>query len=240
MKKILNLILTSFLISSVVFAMDKFPAAVDEYAKSLQISRINKNVTIEQTYIKGLKAMNSVEEALGRNEADIDSKWLKSLRLKMEGIDLNPNTETYVADAKLDFFLALAKKNGTAEDIAFFKLNYGTYPHGAWPIYLEQRTDLKGCTIYNGTLTKSHRSWTNFHNKYPHAYAKIAKAQIENIEQELAESDCSCTEKAEPILTELQSFIKENPKLPLNSKIQKRIREIKSKTAPIPGCKIAG
>ena len=41
--------------------------------------------------------MNSLEETLGRNESEINSKWLKSLRAKMEGFELNPNTETFVA-----------------------------------------------------------------------------------------------------------------------------------------------
>jgi hypothetical protein len=85
-----------------------------------------------------------------------------------------------------------------------------------------------------------HKDWSQFQKNYPKAYEKIATGQISNIELELSESNCSCTEKADPIIIELQAFIKENSQSKLIPKIQKRINDIKAKIAPIPGCKAAG
>lgn len=218
-------------------ATEKWPQSVDVYAKLLQQVRSSKHVSVEQAYEKGMEAINALGDALGNDESEIDPKWLKSVRAKMEGFELNPNTETYVANPKPQFFLTLAKKSETQEDIAFFELIIKTEPDGRWPLYIEQRTDLSGCTIYNGKLTKLHRDWSDFQRKYPNAFNKRVKAYLDDIENHLTESRCSCSEKAEPILNELQSFVQSNPNLALTKKIQIRIKDIKAKKAPIPGCK---
>ena len=138
------------------------------------------------------------------------------------------------------FFLTLARKYKNATDIEFFDLLNRTEPDGRWPIYLEQRTDLNGCTKYDGTLSKLYKDWNTFQQKYPNDFVSKTKSTLSKIENNLSESNCSCEEKSEPILKELESFVKHNPKISVTSKIQKRINDITNKKTPIPGCKGIG
>ncbi len=237
MKKLFCSILVFFNFSSLVFAIEKTPYAVDEYSKLLQKFRSDKALSIEQTFEKGTDAILALADALGYDESELDPKWLKSVREKMEGFDINPNTETFVASPKLEFFLALVKMRDNPQDIAFFELFLKTKPDGNWPIYIQQETDLSGCTVYDGTLSKLHQGWSEFQKKYPKSFVKMSRDFLGNIEQHLNENHCSCTKMAEPILKELQNFIQINPKLPITLKIIKRVKELSSKKLPNSGCK---
>lgn len=234
MKKIT--ILAFCLFSGIALAIDKTPRSVEEYSKLFKKIQTEKNLSIEKTYEKGLIAVLDLSDSLSFNEDEINSKWLKSIREKMVGFELNPNTETFVATPKLDFFLALAKKRNIPEDVAFFELALKTKPDGNWPAYIQQETDISGCTVYDGTLSKLHQDWSNFQKKYPKSFAKISRDYLEDIEVHLSQSHCSCSRTADPIIKELQNFIKTNPKLPITLKIQKRVEAINAKKPPSSGC----
>lgn len=238
--KVVPLILPLIIFSFLAFAESKWPKSVDEYEKLLATARANKDVGLEIAYKKGLEAINLLAGDLGKDESDIDPGWLKTVRKKMEGFDINPNTETYVANTEPNFFLTLAQKNKNAKDIEFFELLSRTEPDGRWPIFLEQEADLEGCTKYDGTLSKLYDDWMKFQLKHPKDYMFKTKSILSEIETNLSESNCSCTKEATPILKELEDFIKSHRQLAITAKIQKRIKDITNKKAPIPGCKDMG
>jgi hypothetical protein len=220
-------------------AADKWPASVDQYANLLQQARSRKS-SLEAAFNKGMDAIHALADSLSQDESEIDAIWLKKLRAKMEGFDLFPNTETAVANPNIEFFKALAKKNGNAGDVAYFEILKQAEPDGRWPAYIQQLTDISGCTVFNGTLTRLHRGWSEFQKHYPHAFVKDARDWIFRIESELTETHCFCDDKKEPILTELQAFVRSNPKASISSKINKRIEALQTGKVPIPGCKNQG
>ncbi len=238
--KIALLIASLIVFNFLAFAEEKWPKPVGEYEKLLATARASKEVSLEKVYEKGIEAINALADDLGKDESDIDANWLKNVRAKMEGFDLNPNTETYVASPDPKFFLTLAQKNKNTKDIEFFELLNRTEPDGRWPTYLEQQTDLGGCTKYDGTLSKLYEDWSRFQLNYPKDFVSKTKSVLSEIENNLSDSRCSCINEPGPILKELESFVKSHPKLNITSKIQKRIRDITNKKAPIPGCKGMG
>lgn len=255
MKK--NYLIILLLVSFNVFTQTTHPRSVDEYAQLLKKIKDGKNneesftkkvqnfysrltneaPTIESAYSKGMQAINDLEGPLGNNENEINTKWLQEMRTKLEGFELNPNTETFVASPNLEFFKSLSKKYGSPADIAFFELILKMQPSNSYfPVYIQQQTDLSGCTIYDGSLTKFHRDWTYFQQNYPQSYREKVKSYIGDIEKNLSDSRCFCDKTKEPILKELESFLKKNPKLTVTAKIKKRISDINSKNILIPGC----
>lgn len=224
-----------FLVTSLSYAAHKWPASVIQYEKYLKEAR-SKHTSLEPAFKSGMDAIRDLSEFLGRDESEIDAKLLKEIRSKLEGFELNPNTETFVGNPKFNFFIQLAKDNKTTEDTEFFELAMKTKPDGIWPIYIDQETDLSGCTVFNGSLTTLYKSWTEFQKKYPKAYAKVTQDEIENIQQKLTESRCFCDKTAETVLKELQLFSKENPKSIIIPKIKNRIDQIKAGKMSQSGC----
>ena len=69
------------------------------------------------------------------------------------------------------YFGGLARAYGDQADRAFFAALAATYPDSVWPVYVEQQTDLGGCTRF-GTLNVvgEYVRWADFLKRHPTRY----------------------------------------------------------------------
>jgi hypothetical protein len=160
----------------------------------------------------------------------------------MEGFNITPNTEIEVISPNLDYFLHLAEIQGVPEDLLFFRLYLKSITaNRRWPIYVQNDDgEFLGCTIYDGTLTRLHKSWSEYQKAHPGFYVSEIRKNIDDIEFHLTESRCACPTKNKPILKELESFARDYPNLKVTLKIRNRIKEIKNKKGPSLGCENLG
>jgi hypothetical protein len=124
------------------------------------------------------------------------------------------------------YFLAIAKKYGTAADVDFFTSYSATFPQGVWASYIQQQTDVSGCTDFGShELVARYADWLAFRAKHPHAYAAEVAKQLEKIEEEIA-SSCACGDQRS-VVRELENFVKRFPGSTAALKARHRLDDIR-------------
>jgi hypothetical protein len=115
------------------------------------------------------------------------------------GMVLN-NEEILIATPDAEFFLALARKHGDRVDVEFFENYAATFPDSVWPSYIEQQTDVTGCTRFGaGELTARYAGWLAFRAHHPKRYVRAVAERLADIERQISESTCSCGTKEETL-----------------------------------------
>jgi len=176
---------------------------------------------VESVVRKGKTVSEKLEEIEALSEADY-----ALLEKKMRGFVVNRDEILFIEpDSK--FFARLAETRGTKADMAFFALMPQIKPRNVWAAYIEQQTDVSGCTIYgNGALTGLYGKALQFKRAYPKAYASDINKEIAEILSEFTDGTCACGTRA-GVEKEFRAFIKTFPKDKNTPAIKKRLANLK-------------
>jgi hypothetical protein len=179
----------------------------ENYSSALKTFQTRKTpVSLENVLRKGLIVTEKLDELENLSESDYSL-----LEKKMKGFLVN-RTELVFIEPDLKFFSDLAAKRGTKADAAFFGLMREFKPNSVWAAYIEQQTDVTGCTIYgNGLLTKLYGKALQFKKKYPKSYVREVDEETDNILlNAFSDNVCACGDR-NSVLKEYRSFIKTFP-----------------------------
>lgn len=208
------------------------PAAVHDYIAAHHRLE-GHQVSVQQLYHEAIRLHDQLLQRRGTGPTLLERLSPKSYeglerRLKPYGIVVNREEVVFVA-IEPAFFLALAKRYGTASDVEFFDLYGQLYPGGTgyiWPAYIEQQTDYSGCTSFAPhKLVDLYGRWKLYRSRLPGDYQKKVKEAIEDIESQLGDATCAC-EGHEIVAGELRTFLARFPNERIVSKIAARLRAI--------------
>lgn len=200
-----------------------------KYTAALKKLRAGPQGELEPVFQLGLAAAEQLEKAIV-NAADA-GKRLPASATKLEGFVVGTH-EALFAVPKVSFFLELARKKGTAVDVAFFENLQRTYPeYDAWPVYLRQQTDYSGCNVFDEPeLIPVYQGWMEFAEKHPKAYADQVAKQLAKLDEMMTERTCACGKKPE-VISGFEAFLKAFPKAPITPKVKARLADIQADKA---------
>lgn len=207
---------------SIVHAQNKsILILANEYALALKkVQRQKSKKSIEHLIDKGSAVADQSGELESLSEADY-----ALLEKKMKGFVINREEILFIKPTFM-FFTQFSKTHGTKADIAYFALMHEIKPDDVWSAYVEQQTDVTGCTIYGkGTLTRLYGKALRFKRSYPKAYVKDVNEEIDNILEEFTRGTCACGDR-NGVLKEFQLFIKTFPKDKNTPTIKRRLANI--------------
>jgi hypothetical protein len=194
------------------------PSSVRTYEKALADFESGKG-RFESAFSSGLVAAQDLErilEKLSDSEISIAQKAMRGFYL---------NREEFVAVVpEPEFFKALVRKSKIGADRDFIDMYFRTKPDGLWDIYIEQQTDITGCTQFNGTLTQAYKDWAAFRKKHPDAYAAHVTSALNGVVAALINAGCICGDKA--------GFKKELQEFPLDELSTEEKDKIRARLAP--------
>ena len=204
----------------------EIPPAVADYAAALdQVRTARGKRPIEPVFEAGMQLSPQVQAVL----PDLSESQYQQVQRQMQGF-IVVREAVIVVRPSVDYFKALARKQGTKADRAFFDIYSRTEPdgNGPFPAYIQQQTGETGCTRFDGKLMIDlYRGWMTFRTTYPDAYASEAQGEIDSLESELLSGICTC-DNADKTAAGLQAFVKAFPDLPITPKIKTRIARIHS------------
>jgi hypothetical protein len=193
------------------------------YSAALRsLERWRKTETVETVVRKGRLVGEHLDEMESLSEEDYSR-----LEKLMKGFVLNREEILFIqADAK--FFFNLSKKYGSPKDVAYFSLMQQIRPDNVWAAYIEQQTDVAGCTIYgNGVLTGVYGAARTYQQKYPKAYVKSIKDEIYDILDKFSDNICACG-SSDSVSKEFRSFVKAYPRDKNTPAVRKTLKRIKT------------
>jgi hypothetical protein len=199
-----------------------------KYVAALAKLKRESKGQVEPVFLLGLAAANKLQEQLSERDEEAPAKSKAPINTKLEGFAVGTGEALY-AVPKPAFFLALAQKKGTPEDIAFFENLQRTFAEDpAWPVFIEQQTDISGCTLYNSPeLIAVYRGWSEFAAKYPNAYPEQVVKELTRIHEAMTQEGCAC-EKAEGVTAGFEAFLKAFPKAPIAGQVKSQLEALKA------------
>jgi hypothetical protein len=207
-----------------VYAQDKsILKLADEYSLALaKFQRQNSKLSLENLFRKGQDVSEKWDELEDLSEADY-----ARIEKKMKGFVINREEIIYI-EPDLKFYAQLAKTRGEKSDIAFFNLMLQIKPDYVWAAYIEQQTDVTGCTRYGGgLLTRLYGKALQFKRTYPKAYKTEIDEEIDKIVSEFNDNICACGDRAS-VLREFRLFIKTFPRDKLTPKIKNYLKTVEA------------
>jgi len=174
-------------------------AAIDAYRVAIQAA--------QQDPARGrleaaLAAIAPVRDALLRerdgNRSRLESMTEQEFATLGRGLPglLLRRDEALFVEPDVAFFGSLAAR-GDAADRAFFAALRSNFPRSAWPVYVEQQTDVTGCTRFgSGTLVSTYLAWAAVRRQYPKRYEDASSEHLNDVFTELTESTCACADRA--------------------------------------------
>jgi hypothetical protein len=194
----------------------------DDYAAVLKRYETRKSRASLEPVIRAGKA---VANRLGELENLSESDYAL-VEKKMRGFVINRIESVYVEpDAK--FFSQLAARRGTLADAEFFRLLSAIKPDNVWAVYIEQQTDVTGCTIYGkGLLVKYYADLLAYQKKYPKSYTDEINGATSDIINKLSGYLCACGDR-ESVLREFRLFMKTFPRDRDMRLVKQKLAEIK-------------
>ena len=208
-----------------VYSQDKtILQLADEYSLALEkYERQKSKTSIESLLRKG----NAVSEKIWVIE-DLSADEYALLEMKMKGFVLNREEILYI-NPDLKFFAQLAKTHGIKSDVAYFALMRQIRPDNVWAAYIEQQTDVTGCTRYgSGLMTGLYKKALRFKSNYPKAYRAEIDEEISELTSKFRDNLCACGDR-ESVLREFRIFIKTFPRDKQTPKIKKYLKNPKSR-----------
>lgn len=193
---------------------DQYSTALKKYQKQ------GSRSSIESVHRKGKALSDKWEELEALNE----NEYLR-LKIKMKGFFIN-REEVLFIEPDLKFFEKQSRQYGLSSDVAFFKLMQRIKPDSVWAAYIEQQTDVTGCTKYgSGLLTKLYGDLLSFKKAYPKKYVADINNEIDEIVASFSVGGCACGD-FESVLKEFRLFIKLYPRDRNTPKIRKNLTQI--------------
>lgn len=218
-------LLIVFFGQSNIYSQDKsILKLADEYSIALEKYRRQKSrVSVESVLRKG----QAVSEKIGVIE-DLTEAEYSFLEKKMKGFVVNRREILYI-EPDLKYFAELAKMRGTKSDVAFFALMRQFKPDNVWAAYIEQQTDVTGCTRFgSGLMTRLYKKALQYKRTYPKAYRVEIDEEISELVLSFNDNLCACGDRAS-VLREFRIFIKAFPRDKHTPQIKKYLKNIKSR-----------
>jgi len=160
----------------------------------------------------------------------------RRVRGELTGVLVN-REETLLVEPDPDFFVQLAVGHGDTADRRFFAALKATYPESVWPVYVDQQSDVSGCTKFgSGKLVDTYRAWSNFRRRFPRRYSTAVRKETERVVDALTESTCACGETT-AVERELVQFARTSPAPRVRAKVDQRLEALRSGRSNIrPRC----
>lgn len=200
--------------------------AVDAYERELAKVRRQAPGSIEPLFGFAVAAGKEVETLLARaSEAAAAGRSRPVVPTEVEGLFIS-SEEALFAKPDARFFLALAKRNGDAQDRKFFELLTATVSEYQWPVYLQQQTDVTGCMQFDTpALPTLYKRWLSVARGEARAYKQRAVEEVESIEQWLLD-DCACGDK-KSVIEGLGAVLRSSPPRAFAEKVRARLESVK-------------
>lgn len=208
---------------------------VDAYRDAVrEIESRKPKVTVEQVFVAALAAGEALER--GDFLEKLSDEEYDALVRSLPGMTIN-RYEIVFARPDLEFFQRAVDRHGRRVDRDFFRNYAATFPDGIVPVYVEQQTDVTGCTLFGkGHIVERYAGWLRFRADHADAYKDTVRAQIARIEAEITGSDCACGPEAE-VVREFEEFAREFPRSPATPRVLARIEELRESRSRIRfGC----
>ena len=140
--------------------------------------------------------------------------------------------EAVFVEPDVVFFGRLASR-GDPADRAFFAALSSTYPQSVWPVYVDQQTDVSGCTRFgSGTLVSTYLAWTAVRRQYPMRHEEASGRHLDDIVKELTESTRACSDRAS-VERELAEFLRREADTDVRTRVEGRLAAVRSSGANI-------
>lgn len=209
------------------------PPSVARYKKALEQSQLNQTVNVEQLFELAVAAAREIEqEIIWRDSATGQPSPPTPSEMRVEGL-LISTEEALFAKPSPQFFADLARRKGRPVDRTFFELLVKTRPDGIWPLYIEQQTDVTGCTRFeNPELVSVYKGWVGFQKRFPEPYNAQVRTELRDLEDEILTSTCACGARAATI-EGLKSLANAFPGTAIALGIEKRLQTIQAGKAQL-------
>lgn len=206
-------------------------SATAQYKKALNEIQSQKQANVEQLFKLASAAAAEIErDIIRRDEAVAEGQSAPPVVTQLDGLVISTE-EALFAKPDPRFFVEIGDTKGRRVDRAFFRLLARTRPDGAWPVYLEQQTDVTGCTRFeNPALLSIYKGWLGFQEKFPAAYNAEVDKELREMESQLLTSSCACGSKAS-VIHGLEKISNAIPKASITLGIKKRLQAIRAGTA---------
>jgi hypothetical protein len=218
-------LLIVFIGQTAVYSQDKSMLQLaDEYSLALKKYERQKSKTSVESVLRKGEAVSAKLEVI----EDLSDADYLLLEKKMKGFVVNREEILYI-EPDLKFFAQLAKTRGTKSDVAFFALMRQIKPDNVWAAYIEQQTDVTGCTRFgSGLMTRLYGKALQFKRTYPKAYRAEIDEEISDLASKFNDNLCACGDRAS-VLREFRLFIKTFPRDKHTPEIKKYLKNVKSR-----------
>lgn len=185
---------------------------------------------VREALLRAADGARSVVESLTDDE-------YRRVQGELTGVLVNREEALFV-EPDPDFFVQLAVGHGDAADRRFFAALKATYPESVFPVYVNQQTDVSGCTRFgSGKLVDTYRVWSDFQRRHPGRYSKAVRKETDSVIGALTESSCACGETTD-VERELALFVRAVPAPRVLAKVEERLRALRSGQSNIrPRCR---
>jgi hypothetical protein len=136
--------------------------------------------------------------------------------------------EVLLVEPDPDYYVKLAAAHGDGGDRAFFAALKATYPESVWPVYVDQQTDISGCTHFgSGALVDAYRRWSAFQRAFPSRYVAAARKELDEVGARFTESTCACGDAAS-VRNEMQRFVAAFGTSPIGARVNQRLQDVRA------------
>lgn len=197
--------------------------AVARYKKMVRRAAKAKTVAVEKLYAAAEAAAEQIEHRI--TTVDVPKR-----EPAVTGLSISTD-EVLFARPDPTFFADLAQRKGSKADQAFFAALALTRPDGVWAVYVDQQTDVTGCTRFDSPeLIAAYRAWIGFAADHPGAYATEVATEVHGMEDVIATDTCACgTQQA--VTTGLEAIVAAFPDRELGARAKQRLAELHAGTA---------
>ena len=215
--------------------LDSARTAIDNYRVAIQAAQkepshgrlevaFNAVGPLRHALLLSRAGSGSVLESMSEQE-------FSALGSELAGVIVNRDEVVFV-EPDVAFFRKLAAR-GDRADRAFFAALSSTVPQSVWPVYIEQQTDVSGCTRYgSGTLVSTYLTWAALRRQYPTRYAEASRSRLDDIVKELTESTCACSDRAS-VERELTELLRRADASDVRTRVAARLAAVRSGRADI-------
>jgi hypothetical protein len=170
-------------------------AAVKAYRSAISAAEDRGTPRGIETAFDALQAMGVALRREQNGQSILESlsaEAFTELSRELKGVVITRD-EAIVVEPDVHYFQTLAARRGDDADRAFFRALRATYPGSVWPLYIEQQTDVGGCTRFGSrSLVETYATWSAFQRRYARRYLRAASREAGAVLDALTGSTCAC------------------------------------------------